>query len=240
MHLRPMEHSTEEAYLLSTGGVSQLANMERPLAHDDPLDDVFGDADSEASFARRQDFPDSSHPSDMRRLQTEHTTNGYREGVTVAKEKSIQAGFDEGFSLGATVGLAAGQLLGTLEGIAEAVKTQTDEAAAAAAAAVQKLLTEAREELNIDKIFSPEYWAPDGNWSYEVTASQGGQVLFPDVAKSHPLIRKWTLIVDNQAKSLKINQSILEDEGVPRLDAFVDEPLSSSTAAPSASKALDW
>ncbi|POR36860.1 Uncharacterized protein YAE1 [Tolypocladium paradoxum] len=233
MHFQPVEPSEEDAYLSrADGGGPVPREAETTTAHD-PFDDVFGSAP--ASPTEHRDAQNAAHPSDMRRLQTEHTTAGYREGITAAKDSSMQSGFDEGFSLGATIGLRAGQLLGTLEGISDAVKGQTSEAAQAA----ENLLTEASEELSTSRIFSPEYWAPDGNWTFEVEVAEGEDVLFPDVADAHPLIRKWNDIVDQHVDMWKINQSILDDEAGPRLDVMVDEPLVSS-APPAAKQLLDW
>ncbi|PNY28960.1 Uncharacterized protein YAE1 [Tolypocladium capitatum] len=229
MHFQPIEPSAEDAYLSQAEGGGAEPPEAEPTTALDPLDDVFG------SPAGHQDAQDAAHPSDMRRLQSEHATAGYREGITAAKDSSMQAGFDEGFGLGATIGLRAGQLLGTLEGISDAVKGQTS----AAALAAEKLLTEAREELSTGRIFSPEYWAPDGTWTFEVEAAEGEDVLFLDVANAHPLMRKWNHIVDEHANRWKIDRSILDDEAGPRLDAMADEPLVSS-APPAAKKPLDW
>ncbi|KAH6619296.1 hypothetical protein B0J18DRAFT_450838 [Chaetomium sp. MPI-SDFR-AT-0129] len=67
-----------------------------------------------------------SHPqpplvSDIPRLSAAHSNAGYRDGITLAKARTAQQGFDEGYGLGATVGARAGQLLGVLEGLAAAV-----------------------------------------------------------------------------------------------------------------------
>ncbi|KAL3955030.1 hypothetical protein ACCO45_010593 [Purpureocillium lilacinum] len=153
MHFQPIEASDEDAYLPHGGGA-----------------------------AEHRDLRGAAHPSDMHRLETEHATAGYREGITVSKESSMQAGFDEGFSLGAAIGLQVGQLLGTLEGVFDAVKGEPGEAAKVA----ESQLAMAREELATSRIFSTDYWAPDGNWTYKVEAGEGGDVLFSDVAKAHP------------------------------------------------------
>jgi hypothetical protein len=187
----------------------------------------------------------------MRRLETEHTTAGYREGISVAKERTVQAGFDEGFSLGATIGLAAGQLLGTLEGIDDALKNRLNDQAGGedegtAATATSELLTEARVELSVLKIFSPDYWAPDGNWSYDVKPDGDDEVLFPDVAKAHPLIRKWTAIVDEQVRLWKIDRSVLDGEdGDARMETTVDDAAATGTSTiplppPASRQPLDW
>ncbi|KAM0541872.1 hypothetical protein ACHAPJ_013062 [Fusarium lateritium] len=211
-----------------------------PPSTNDALDDVFGSGPSsptaEHGHSDEHDASGTAHPSDIRRLQTEHTTAGYREGITVSKESSLQAGFDEGFSLGASVGLRAGQLLGLLEGIAEAVRGRDD----ADSTKVVELTTKAREELSTENIFKPDYWAEDGNWKYEVKPAAGTEeVLFTDVADAHPLVKKWSAVVEEQVALWKIDRSVLDDETGLRLEAVVDESLGSG-AAPTAKKPLDW
>lgn len=228
------------------------------------LDDVFG-SESEsipasgdgnaAAVVTSLDRPGSPrHPSDMRRLETEHATAGYREGISTAKERTVQAGFDEGFSLGATIGLAAGQLLGMLEGIDDALKNRLggqagsqDGQETASATVTSELLTKAREELSVLKIFSPDYWAPDGNWSYDVEPhgdADGDEILFPDVAKAHPLIKKWTAIVDEQARLWKIDRSALD--GDASVEAAADDATTAGTSTtiplppPTSRQPLDW
>lgn len=230
MHFQPIEPTVEDGYTVSSG---DHHHQPSPAPANDLMDDVFGSGP--ASPADPNAASSAAHPSDMHRLETEHATAGYREGVAAAKETSVQAGFDEGFGLGATIGLCAGQLLGTVEAVAEAVKGSADDAAAAAV----KLLEEARAELSTDKIFSAEYWAPDGNWRYDVEPKDGGEVLFADVASAHPLIRKWTALVDEQIRLWKIDRSVLDNENGPRLENMSDEPIASS-AAPTTKKPLDW
>ncbi|KAK2599974.1 Essential protein Yae1, N terminal [Conoideocrella luteorostrata] len=229
MHFQPIETSPDDAYLAQGGGGLRVEHESSPL---DQFDDVFGSAPASPTEQEAQNGP---HPSDMRRLETEHTTAGYREGITMAKESSIQAGFDEGFSLGATIGSRAGQLLGVTEGIADALKGQTGEAIQASV----KLLDEAREELSTANIFSAEYWASDGNWNYDVIAKEGDQILFTDVANAHPLIRKWSNIVDEQVRLWHIQLSLLDDESGPRVDTAVVEPLNAPATA-GTKQTLDW
>ncbi|KAK0763776.1 hypothetical protein N5P37_003163 [Trichoderma harzianum] len=262
MHFRPVEQSMDDEYLAQGGGGD---SVQRAALEDGSgsggvyfsLDDVFG-PESESGLGSGEDptalltslgGPENPHhPSDMRRLETEHTTAGYREGISAAKERTIQAGFDEGFSLGATIGLAAGQLLGTLEGIEEALRKLNSAAGNedGEAADASKLLAEAREELSVVKIFSSDYWAPDGNWIYDVEeANEADEVLFPDVAKAHPLIRKWTDIVDERVKLWKIDRSLLDGEdGDGRTEAAVDDATGSAgtiTLPPATSRQrLEW
>lgn len=204
----------------------------------DPLDDVFG-ADESASSAREDGLSaTAAHPSDMTRLQNEHATAGYREGVTVAKEKSIQAGFDEGFSLGATIGQAAGQLLGLLEGVAEALKG----AASPDTAIAEKMYSEAKSELSSDVIFGKDYWAEDGNWTFPVDALDENHVLFADVARCHPIIKKWTAQVDAAKSQWAIEPPILEDEGLQAIESadITTDETTPITLSQTTNKALDW
>ncbi|KAG6023029.1 hypothetical protein E4U41_002104 [Claviceps citrina] len=241
MHLQPIEKSPDGGPLARAGRRAIAA--EEGHASPDQLDDVFGPAPVSSSMGATQ--PSDAHPSDMPRLQTEHATAGYREGITAAKASSIQAGFDEGFSLGASIGSRAGRLLGLLEGIADALggaQHHTAEAAEAAEAS-SKLLRDARAELAAERIFSAEFWAPDGNWRYEVPVARdddsGQQVLFADVAEAHPLVRKWSGLVRQQLEAWQIQMSLLDDETGPRLDEAA--VLSAASTAPvRAKQTLDW
>lgn len=174
------------------------------------LDDVWGDDGddgiSTSTFA--PPLPDSRPPaavgggrvqaevSDIPRLKQEHTTAGYRDGVTVAKAASVQAGFDEGYGLGASIGAHAGRLLGVLTGLIGAVATPTptppasssssssptttktpteksgsgseQEAGEREATRLQLLLKMATQELSVLSIFGEDYFARDGTWKYKV------------------------------------------------------------------------
>ncbi|KAF4449193.1 abc1 containing protein [Fusarium austroafricanum] len=232
MHFQPVEQMIDEAYAARPRDEPRVDTT--TTATNDALDDVFGSGPSSPTEQRHDDESGTSHPSDIRRLQTEHTTAGYREGITVSKETSLQAGFDEGFSLGASIGVRAGQILGLLEGIAEAVRGLND----ADSSKVVELTKQARDELSIQGLFTPEYWAEDGNWKYEVKPAAGAEdVVFSDVADAHPLVKKWTKIMEEQVAIWKIDRSILDDETGVRLER--DEPLGSG-AAPTAKKPLDW
>ncbi|KZZ93338.1 ABC1 domain containing protein [Moelleriella libera RCEF 2490] len=228
MHFQSIEGLPDDACISQVGGgiTTDLSQSIRQL------DDVFASGPESSSDV---DVQNGSHLSEVPRLETEHTNAGYREGITAAKETSIQAGFDEGYSLGATLGSRAGQLLGLIEGIAEALSDQSGEARDAAA----QLQTEARKDLSAKSIFSAEFWASDGNWNYQVNAADGSQILFHDVANAHPLILKWSRLADEQARLWHVQTSILEEESGPRLNDAPAEPLNISTPA-SAKQALDW
>ncbi|KAK4132819.1 hypothetical protein BT67DRAFT_463428 [Trichocladium antarcticum] len=152
------------------------------------------------------------HPSDIPRLSQAHTNAGYRDGITLAKARTAQAGFDEGYGLGATIGARAGQLLGVLEGLAAAVGLHSlsqqrgsgrggdgggdggaDEGKEEAAR-LGALLAEARRELSV---------------------RGGGLVVFADVAAAHPLVRKWDGIVRGEAERYGVDLEVLKDEVGP-------------------------
>ncbi|EJP68378.1 Uncharacterized protein HC256_007835 [Beauveria bassiana] len=236
MHQQPRDLSAEDSHF-SQGRHQPEPEDPTVAAPPDPLDDVFGaadsgfDAHSVASLA-----PESTHPTDMSRLQAEHSTSGYREGVSVAKEASIQPGFDEGFSLGASIGQKAGHLIGILEGISNALEPLGNDKSTEAA----QLLSQAREDLSTQHIFSPEYWAPDGNWTYQVgPQDEESEVVFADVAAAHPLIKKWTVIVDTQVQQWNIQLDILRDETGHRVDVISDEQAKLGLVQKT-NKALDW
>lgn len=227
MHLQPTEKCFDNAYL-SQGGRGRMMELDTRL---EQLDDVFGSASASLLEHEVTDL----HPSDMHRLETEHATAGYREGVTAAKGLTVQAGFDEGFSLGSAIGLRAGQLLGMMEGIVDALPSRRHEDADAST----RLLKEAQNELTISKIFDAEYWAPDGNWTFEVVPSDGVQPVFSDVANAHPLIQKWSRTVAQQAELWHINPSKLDHDSGPHLDMAPIEPLL-LTAPARTEQPLDW
>lgn len=167
------------------------ADEDGPLAHDQTQTQTQTDTQTHA-------HAHEDHPSDVRRLQQEHATAGYRDGITAAKAASIQAGFDEGFGLGATMGLAVGRLLGLLEGIvAAAAAVAADDPDKAALSAV---LADARAELAVQSVLGEAYWHADGTWKYDVAAEQPpagdgpatDDLLFAHIAEAHPLVQKWT------------------------------------------------
>ncbi|KAI8632997.1 hypothetical protein F5Y19DRAFT_419790 [Xylariaceae sp. FL1651] len=171
----------------------------------DPLDDVFGPDPESSVHGPPAPVPDNHDMTlDTRRLQAQHTTTGYREGITAGKAASIQGGFDEGFTLGANIGLKAGALLGVLEGISTALAETgpTEESVRA-----NRLLSQAALDLSLESIFTPEFWAPNGDVRYSVEASyRNGEVTNQDVADQHPLILKWNRIVCNEASIWHLDQ----------------------------------
>lgn len=253
---------------MSPQAPSPLEATHTTIPHIDPLDDVFG---SDDSLAIEQDVHDGSllrdssdrhHPSDMHRLQQEHTTAGYRDGIAVAKASSVQAGFDEGFGLGGVIGLKAGRLLGLLEGIVGALggekATATAAVAASELAAASKLLADARAELDLRNMFSPEFWNGDGTWKYEVEGDKKqkeeeahsgdeGAVLFSHVAEAHPLMKKWSATVAQQMSKWGLQEQLpllqrREDDDRAALEPAAKAKAStqSQSEAKAPSDALSW
>lgn len=199
----------------STDEAAVTAAIEPQQDQPDLFDDVFGTADSpihgSPSAGTSTTANDQQHPSDVGRLRAEHSTAGYRDGITAAKATSIQAGFDEGFSLGAALGLRAGQITGILEGVVAALRTRRDPQLAETAA----LLARCRVALRPQSIFGPEFWNPDGTWKYEVghgSAKGGDDVVFSDVVDAHPLIRTWSDILKVEMARWGIDESIVDRE----------------------------
>lgn len=220
MHFQPVEPTGDDMPLSH----SQGDNEPLPNTMNDTLDDVFGGGDDLLD-------EDHVHPSDMRRLEAEHSTAGYREGIAQGKDATLQKGFDQGYPVGAAIGLQAGQLLGLLEGISEAVKASQTEASAR----VEQLLSDARTDLGVDSIFSSQYWTGTGELSYEVKTAES-----ETAGTAHPLIRKWTGVIHEEADRWGINRDILahvNPEG-PK-DPVVEEPEQEEQASTTRNP-LDW
>lgn len=247
------EHATNTGNM-SPRSLSPSDTTHHPIPHHDPLGDVFGSDDSpvfEQDFndeSQPQGFSDRHHPSDMHRLQQEHTTAGYRDGIAVAKASSIQAGFDEGFSLGGTIGLKVGRLLGLLEGIVGALSGE--HAPALELEAASKLLSEARIDLDLRNVFSPKFWNDDGTWKYEVgekDVDDEGAVLFSHVAEAHPLVKKWTAMVQEQMSKWGLQEQLPLLQRRDNEEKVVVEPAAkaktstqSQSEAKAPSDALSW
>ncbi|KAL0937678.1 ABC1 domain containing protein [Colletotrichum truncatum] len=230
MHLQPIDNTEMEPFTIAMDPEPRLNTHAEPQ---ETFDDVWGSAPASPTIIPL-DAPAGTHPSDMPRLQAEHTTAGYREGVTAAKATSIQAGFDEGFSLGAEIGSLSGQLLGLLEGIANALDGQEE----AVAKEAQRVFEEARKELKTDSIFGPDFWNTDGTWKFDVEKNSADEILFSDVARAHPLIKKWTKSVDAEIDRWGIVVNAIGDA-----DEHERQPSPErvpSSAVPQTKKVLDW
>ncbi|MCJ1285395.1 Essential protein Yae1, N terminal [Xylographa opegraphella] len=94
-----------------------------PPLQSDLLSDIFSSSPSPPP-SHSPHPSNATHPSDIPRLRSQHSTAGYRDGLSVSKTPALQPGFDEGYTLGAVLGLKAGELLGMLEGMCAALKTK--------------------------------------------------------------------------------------------------------------------
>ena len=229
----------------------------------DDLDDVFGSAPGTPAFPTHDDLHNTpalrwklegnAEISDIPRLQEKHETEGYRDGVAKGKAESVQKGFDEGYNLGATLGLRIGKILGLLEGVYHAVNTAARDSKRdgntdweVQRERVEQLWKVAKEELRTQNVFGKEWWGTNGVWTFEVPGEgEGMEVLFPDVAGAHPLVRKWEKVVDEEVERWGLDLGVLEREDdekdkkdIEKTQEAKDEPASST--APKLTKELAW
>jgi hypothetical protein len=212
------------------------------------LDDVFG---SEPGSPSTDDFlgreGGNTEWSDIPRLKEKHETEGYRDGVTKGKAESVQKGFDEGYSLGAVLGLRVGRVLGLLEGIFAAVNSaksvESGDHWKVENERLESLLGSARSDLKTESVFGREYFDADGIWRFPVKGEgEGKDVVFPDVADSHPLIRKWEDVIAGEVRRWHLDLGIMEseqEEKDTRKAAVINDTAQGNTALESR-KGLDW
>lgn len=185
----------------------------QPPVINESLDDVF---DSESA-----DVPENGvgneEWSDIPRIKQKHETEGYRDGVTRGKAETVQKGFDEGYTLGAILGLRTGKLLGLVQGVFTAVSSaraaDSSDTWKAEHERLEGLWGSAQAELTTKGVFGREYFGMDGIWKYPVEGEgEGVEVVFPDVANSHPLIRKWEDIIAGEARRWGLDLALMENE----------------------------
>ncbi|EGV61547.1 hypothetical protein CANTEDRAFT_107700 [Yamadazyma tenuis ATCC 10573] len=73
----------------------------------DASDDVWGDSDGEDDIITKN----SSSTAEIKRV---HTKQGYLDGLSNAKESSLQQGFDDGYPKGGELGIMVGRILATV------------------------------------------------------------------------------------------------------------------------------
>lgn len=83
---------------------------------------------------------DDEHQLTTADLKRNHIKQGYLDGLSNAKESSLQQGFDDGFPKGASLGILVGTILSTVRSYDE------------------RLFDECKEELNITKVLKKEYF----------------------------------------------------------------------------------
>lgn len=189
-------------------------HFEMPIEEDnvsEMSDDVWGD-------------DGGAQPSEVEGLRRQHTTEGYRDGVTVGKEESVQKGFDEGYNIGALFGLRIGWLAGALNGLLRVAELSEDDKEAGGVEVegnhvssvterVKHLQRAFTEETALEKLFSQDYFDDKAVWSYPVETENAGHsqqdeedtYTFDDVVASHPFIKKWTETVISLAKDLSLD-----------------------------------
>lgn len=95
------------------------------------IDDIWGDEDIEEL---------DNSTADIKRM---HSKQGYLDGITNAKESSLQDGFDNLFPKGAELGIIVGNILGSL------------------ISCDQELFDQAKSELNISQVLHKRYFDED-------------------------------------------------------------------------------
>ncbi|TGO41696.1 hypothetical protein BHYA_0017g00050 [Botrytis hyacinthi] len=198
-----------------------IMSPSEPTTHNDDFDDVFGSEPGSPTFDGR-DMRDgdmfgvgNTEISDIPRLKEKHETEGYRDGVTKGKSESVQKGFDEGYGLGAVLGLRIGKIIGILEGIFGAVSVTASKSEDAEwgkeKSRLEELSNNAKSELKTEKVFAREWWGEDGIWKFEVPGEKEGKdVVFPDVAAAHPLLKKWEGIVQEEIQKWSLDMDLME------------------------------
>jgi hypothetical protein len=203
---------------------SELFPDSTPSTHtndNNNLDDVWGSAPSSSTS---ETFPSDvnnirNEPSDIPRLRSEHSTSGYRDGLSSAKNNTIQDGFDEGYSLGAVMGLEVGTVLGLLEGIYNAARNSGGHDGSDHKRLIT-LLDTASRELRMEEVFGRDWWSEDGIWRYEVSGEgveETEDFTFKEVVDSHPIIRKWKGLVNWEAEKWGLDLTIRERAEEKRL-----------------------
>lgn len=78
---------------------------------------------------------------------------------------------------------------------------------------VDSLFAEAQKELKTQSVFGRKYWGEDGIWIFEVPGdAEGKDVVFEDVARAHPFVKKWDGIVDAEVKRWGLDLRIMDVE----------------------------
>lgn len=178
----------------------------------DDFDDVFGSAPPSPTSTSFDRDNGNIEYSDIPRLKEKHETEGYRDGVTKGKGESVQVGFDEGYGLGAVLGLKIGRILGLLEGIYNAVKMGEGKEWEGEKGRIEAVLGEAKRELRTERVFDKEWWGEDGVWRFEVPGEGEGEVVFEDVARAHPLVRKWDEAVEEEVRRWGLDLGVMDGE----------------------------
>ena len=130
----------------------------------DNLDDIFSD----------DPLPSAQPLSDLPALRRQHVTAGYREGLSLAKAKTIQSGFDSGYPSGVELGMRVGRVLGVLEGVISAVGKDGGDMEGRLKAVLKRVKTELGVERFLEGV-SDEDMGREGaiEWKEEVLRKLG-------------------------------------------------------------------
>lgn len=210
----PLLHSSSHESCEDESFEERPAIYGKQYANDD-FDDVFGSEPGSPTFGDEDVVRGGNdEQSDIPRLKEKHETEGYRDGVTKGKAESVQTGFDEGFGLGAVLGLQIGKILGLLEGIHSAIRVAEGDKWISEKSRLGTLYEDAKRELSTQSVFSTEYWGQDGIWKYEVPEGEGKEVVFPDIAAAHPLVKNWENKLDEEVKRWGLDLGIMDHEQI--------------------------
>ncbi|KAF1811095.1 hypothetical protein P152DRAFT_483408 [Eremomyces bilateralis CBS 781.70] len=183
------------------------------------LDDVFESShptSHDPHAAHDPAIPPPRHePDDQPRLRQTHVAAGYREGISTAKEGSMQMGFDRGYEVGGAVGREAGWVVGALGAILVAVGRAEGEGQGGVrgglSGKVARLLEEARGELTVEELFREEVM---GEFRREVEVrGLSVEVYGGRLVKGHPVLERWRGRVREVVGEAGMDVRLLDMEG---------------------------
>ncbi|OCK81676.1 hypothetical protein K432DRAFT_278506, partial [Lepidopterella palustris CBS 459.81] len=178
---------------------------------ENPLDDIYGSAPT--SPLLHPTNPSASHHlhpetlTDLPLQRRQHTTSGYRDGLSSSKTVHVQSGFDEGYSLGASLGQRVGYILGALEGMVVALRAEGDRETERYEEA-RRLLENAREELRIEEVLGSKWVDGEGIWMWDAGEMEA-DVTFKEVADKHPVITTWMEMLKKVAGRWGVDLNVL-------------------------------
>lgn len=140
----PSSHSPVAQSVISTPPTSAQPSPEAVPTATKVLDDIFSSSPNNGHHSTTHMAPAEESLSDLPALRRQHVTAGYREGLSIAKAKTIQAGFDAGYPLGVELGLTVGRVFGILEAIIAATEKSGREPDK-----LKTLLVRAKRELTV-------------------------------------------------------------------------------------------
>ncbi len=175
----PQDSPSTSLSALSATTTATSSSPHQPAENLDSDDDFFGSS-SPGTFTNLS----HAHPnlqSDIPQLRRTHVTNGYREGLSAAKETSLQTGFDVGFPIGAAAGMKAGWIIGVLQGLERSGRPEDKEK-------VQKVLKLAREGLSLEDIVEVINAEDDAG---EIDHTKEDKLVMEDVRVREDLLETW-------------------------------------------------